>query len=91
MQFAGGHDPGPLALPSDAADEPEDQEETAADQLPPPVPRGPWSDASGPPAPADVRPGPSEGPWGRHRWATAARRPRNNKFRTKNGGGRLRN
>ena len=48
VQFAGGHDPGPLALPSDAADEPEDQEETNPDQLPPPVPRGPWSDASGP-------------------------------------------
>ena len=48
VQFAGGHDPGPLALPTDAANEPEDQEETAADQLPPPVPRGPWSDANGP-------------------------------------------
>ena len=66
VQFAGGHDPGPLALPTDAANEPEDQEETAADQLPPPVPRGPWSDANGPAGSADVRPGPSEGPWGRH-------------------------
>jgi heat shock protein HtpX len=67
VQFAGGHDPGPLALPSDAADEPEDQEETIPDQLPPPVPRGPWSDSSGPAAgSADTRPGPSEGPWGRH-------------------------
>ena len=47
VQFAGGHDPGPLALPTDAANEPGDQEETAADQLPPPVPRGPWSDANG--------------------------------------------
>ena len=48
VQFAGGHDPGPLALPSDAADEPEDQRGNGPDQLPPPVPRGPWSDASGP-------------------------------------------
>ena len=67
VQFAGGHDPGPLALPTDTADGPEDREETAADQLQPPVPRGPWNDASGPTASsADVRPGPSEGPWGRH-------------------------
>ena len=67
VQFAGGHDPGPLALPSDAADEPEDQEETNPDQLPPPVPRGPWSDSNDPAAgSADTRPGPSEGPWGRH-------------------------
>jgi len=65
VQFAGGHDPGPLALPSD---EPEDREETNPDQLPPPVPRGPWSDANGPATgPVDARPGPSDGPWGRHR------------------------
>ena len=37
VQFAGGHDPGPLALPSDAADEPDDQ--AAADQPPPIRPR----------------------------------------------------
>ena len=29
VKFAGGHDPGPLALPSDTADEPEDQPESA--------------------------------------------------------------
>ena len=29
VQFAGGHDPGPLALPSDAADEPDEPEESA--------------------------------------------------------------
>jgi heat shock protein HtpX len=66
VQYAGGHDPGPLALPSDEADAPEVQDEATPDQLPPPVPRGPWNDAN-PPAtgPIDVRPGPSEGPWGR--------------------------
>src|SRR5882672_7586907 len=49
VQFAGGHDSGPLALPSDAADAPEDQPEPhSPDQLPPPVPRGPWSDATAP-------------------------------------------
>ena len=67
VQFAGGHDPGPLALPSDTADEADEPEESAADQLPPPVPRGPWSDASEPAGVPGARPGPSQGPWGRHR------------------------
>jgi len=57
VKFAGGHDPGRLALPSDRAEGPEDR-------LPPPLPadqplprlrRGPWSDA-----------GTSRGPWGPH-------------------------
>jgi heat shock protein HtpX len=52
VKFAGGHDPGPLALPSDADDG------TAADvdpkQLPPPS--GPWSDT-------DATAGTSQGPW----------------------------
>src|SRR5882762_3733372 len=68
VQFAGGHDPGPLALPSDVANEPDDRDKSAAPgQIPPPVPHGPWSDAS---EPAGGSPGarsaPSEGPWGRH-------------------------
>src|SRR5438132_4591099 len=77
VQFAGGHDPGPLALPSDTADEPEDQSEPhSPDQLPPPVPRGPWSDATAPashPPPVPQRgplgplQGPLGGPWGRRR------------------------
>ncbi len=65
VQYAGGHDPGPLALPSDEADEPEAG--APPDQLPPPVHRGPWDDAKRPPTgPVDARPGPAEGPWGRH-------------------------
>jgi heat shock protein HtpX len=61
VQFAGGHDPGPLVLPSDGDDEPEDRAEApSGDQLPPPVPRGPWSNtgapAGGPP------PVPQQGP-----------------------------
>jgi heat shock protein HtpX len=63
VQFAGGHDPGPLALPSDAADAPDQPEESETGQ--PPVPRGPWSNA-GEPAGAPDSPGPSQGPWGRH-------------------------
>src|SRR5438445_5476707 len=39
VQFAGGHDPGPMALPAETADQ---EEPAAADQLPPPAPRGPW-------------------------------------------------
>src|SRR6478672_1609011 len=77
VQFAGGHDPGPLALPSETDDEPEDQAEPrSADRLPPPVPHGPWSDAGapsgGPPpvprqGPFDPLQGPLGGPWGRRR------------------------
>src|SRR5712664_2216182 len=57
VKFAGGHDPGRLALPSDEANEPDDgqQRPVSAHQNLPPPQRGPWSDA-----------GPSPGPWGRH-------------------------
>ena len=67
VQFAGGHDPGPLALPSDAAGESDEPEELATGQLPPAVPRGPWSNAGEPAGVPDTRPGPIEGPWGPHR------------------------
>jgi heat shock protein HtpX len=81
VQFAGGHDTGPLALPSDADDEPEDQSEPQSpDQLPPPVPHGPWSDTTAPTSrPPPVPPGGPlgplqgpvggtlKGPWGRRR------------------------
>jgi heat shock protein HtpX len=62
VQYAGGHDPGPLALPSDTEDEPEDQPEQPASggQAPPPVPSGPWSDANQPAGTS------RSGPWGRH-------------------------
>ena len=57
VKFAGGHDPGRLALPSDTADEPDDQpREPANGQTPPPLPSGPWSDARDPA-------GASQGPW----------------------------
>src|SRR6478672_8929227 len=64
VQFAGGHDPGPLALPSDAADAHDQPKESETGQ--PPVPRGPWSNAGEPAGVSDPRPGPSQGPWGRH-------------------------
>ncbi len=70
VQFAGGHDPGPLALPSDASGEGDDQgeqtDQPASGQIPPPVPRGPWSDAAGPAGDAAGKaPPPLTGPWGR--------------------------
>ena len=58
IKFAGGHDPGPLALP--------DQEEQGAEQT---AAAGPWGDAasqSAPPSESDA--GADEpGPWGPHR------------------------
>jgi heat shock protein HtpX len=46
VKFAGGHDPGRLALPSDAADEPDDRPREPG--APPALPHGPWSDAKEP-------------------------------------------
>jgi heat shock protein HtpX len=67
VQFAGGHDPGPLALPSEANEEPGDEaEQPASDQLPPPAPRNPWNDAGAGTGIPGAAPGPSQGPWGRH-------------------------
>ena len=65
VKFAGGHDPGPLALPSEAADTPDDDqpEQPAPDQLPPPLPRGPWNNAGAPPGAPQGAP---QGPWGPH-------------------------
>jgi heat shock protein HtpX len=76
VKYAGGHDPGPLALPSEAApDDPSQPPENA--QIPPPLPSGPWG-APGNPAgtpqgapqatPQQPVPGPwsnPAGPWGR--------------------------
>jgi heat shock protein HtpX len=55
VKFAGGHDPGRLALPSDRPNEPDNgpQEPEASDQPVPLPQRGPWAD-----------PGP-HGPWGK--------------------------
>jgi heat shock protein HtpX len=70
VKFAGGHDPGPLALPSDPAEAPDDQAPGTDGQTPPPLPKGPWSDATNPADnPTDASAGPwgsATGPWGRH-------------------------
>src|ERR1700694_5042577 len=65
VTFAGGHDPGRLALPSDRADEPDDRRpEPANGQAPPPPPSGPWSDAGDSGAASrGASKGASQGPW----------------------------
>ena len=70
VKFAGGHDPGPLALPDETADAPADQAAPPPlpGQLPPPVPHGPWGDVAEPAQGPSQGPaqGPVQGPWGRH-------------------------
>lgn len=81
VKYAGGHDPGPLALPDETSDETktQDQPPVAGDQ-PPPVTHGPWGDKPAQPnnppplpgtspaqGPLGPLQGPLQGPWGRHR------------------------
>jgi heat shock protein HtpX len=64
VKFAGGRDPGPLALPSDTTQEPDDQ--PATEKTPPPLPHGPWSDADAPAGASRSGPwGNAAGPWGK--------------------------
>lgn len=60
VKFAGGHDPGRMALPSDTEETP-GSDQTDAPPLPPRS--GPWSDGTNPTGSAQ---GPLPGPWGRH-------------------------
>jgi heat shock protein HtpX len=60
VKFAGGHDPGPIALPSDPTAAPDDQTQGADDQTPP-LPKGPWNDATDPTGAPPALP---SGPWG---------------------------
>jgi heat shock protein HtpX len=65
VRFAGGRDPGPLALPADPAGGNADNGGAGDGQTPLPVPNGPWSDATEPTEALPGRPsGPSPGPWG---------------------------
>ncbi|WP_027581285.1 M48 family metalloprotease [Bradyrhizobium sp. Ai1a-2] len=65
VKFAGGHDPGPIALPEDpAARAGEGTQEPSAQGGPPPgLSRGPWSD---PAEPGPSQQPPAQGPWGPH-------------------------
>jgi heat shock protein HtpX len=68
VKFAGGHDPGPLALPPQASDADEDQSE-------PPPPSGPWGPAVDESSEGDGAspgsPDSSSGPWGPHSGASS--------------------
>src|ERR1700737_3077251 len=68
VKFAGGHDPGPLALPSNTDDAPSQGDEAeqpgSEGPTPPPLPRGPWGGTSEPAGVPDIGPA---GPWGPHR------------------------
>ena len=62
VKYGGGHDPGPLALPSDVAGGTDDQPQTPIDRgIPPPLPAGPWGDASNATGTSQA---PAQGPWG---------------------------
>ena len=74
VKFAGGHDPGPLALPSEPVPDHTPQSSETG-QVPPPLPSGPWGPApepggaSGaaqttPASSASPASGPPSGPWG---------------------------
>jgi heat shock protein HtpX len=81
VKFAGGHDPGPIALPA-PADDTSDREQEAPGEAPPtgpwsdaanapenePAPAGPWSDPAAKPGSSPSVPGsaPPTGPWGPH-------------------------
>ena len=59
VKYAGGHDPGPLALPPAMANGDAPEPSATAGQVPPPIPSGPWSDGNSPV-------GTAQGPWGSH-------------------------
>jgi heat shock protein HtpX len=62
VKFAGGHDPGRMALPSDT-----DVPEEADDTSPLPPRSGPWSNGKSPTGSAqEPLQDPLKGPWGRH-------------------------
>ncbi|MGZ8324548.1 MAG: M48 family metallopeptidase [Rhodoplanes sp.] len=68
VKFAGGHDPGPIALPAPGADEnaaPEPAQSPEGSAEPAPPAAGPWS--SGSDAPPNAQVPPLHGPWGPHR------------------------
>ena len=70
VKYAGGHDPGPLALPSDGAEGDGLPGASENGQLPSPPSSGPWNDARDPAAGSKGgthRPlGDPGGPWGPH-------------------------
>jgi heat shock protein HtpX len=66
VKYAGGHDPGPLALPSDTTDRTEEPRGPADSETPPRLPSGPWGDAKNTAGASQGPWGNQTGPWGRH-------------------------
>jgi heat shock protein HtpX len=66
VKFAGGHDPGPLALPSAPGEAPDNPAQTSG-ETPPPPPNGPWNGAT--PDPARRAAQPAVRPVGQRDWA----------------------
>jgi heat shock protein HtpX len=65
VKFAGGHDPGPLALPAEASDADDDRSEA-------PPPSGPWGPAVDESSEGEAAsPNSSSGPWGPHSGGTS--------------------
>jgi len=71
VKYAGGHDPGPIALPEPGTSD--DEESSSSDQQ---APSGPWStadstnsggDNAAVPSDGPASPEPSSGPWGPHK------------------------
>ena len=73
VKFAGGHDPGPIALPEPGSSESNESDMVNADEADPPPPSGPWGSAEQPGTgtaqdeESPAAPSQSPGPWGPHR------------------------
>ena len=70
VKYAGGHDPGPLALTTDKTEAPDERlnqpdDPSPSGQLPPPQPTGPWSDQASPAGQSRGSWINRGGPWGR--------------------------
>jgi len=73
VKFAGGHDPGPIALPEPGSSESNESDMVNADDADPPPRSGPWGSAEQPDTgtvqdeESPATPSQSPGPWGPHR------------------------
>ncbi len=72
VKFAGGHDPGPLALPEPESSDSNESDMVNADEADEPSPAGPWGSAEQPDTSAAQNeenpstPSQTPGPWGPH-------------------------
>ena len=72
VKFAGGHDPGPIALPEQESPQSNESDMVNADEADQPAPSGPWGSAeqsdtgAAPNEESPTTPSQSRGPWGPH-------------------------